>query len=111
MSHNDGRWRGPRALGAAGLTILAAAHTACAPRLPTNLSVSQRFAQETRLHLAQPLVAPQALAAQRVSRANRSVQDAELRRAARQLAADAQLAYLAYATAARAAEIHASTVA
>jgi outer membrane protein TolC len=81
-----------------------------AQRFPTDLSVSQPFAQETRLRVAQPLLAPQAAAAQAVSRAARDVQGAELRRAARQLAAEVQLAYLGWASAARAAEIHESTL-
>jgi outer membrane protein TolC len=78
---------------------------------PTNVNASLPFAQETHLRLTQPVLAPRVRANHDARRALRDAQDAALAGAARQLAADVQRGYLAYAGAARVVEVQAATLA
>jgi outer membrane protein TolC len=78
---------------------------------PTDVSASLPFAQETHLRLQQQLLAPRVRANNELSRALRDGQDAAAEGAARRLAAEVQQGYLAYAGAARAAEVQAATLA
>ena len=78
---------------------------------PTNVSATLPQAQETRLRLAQPLYNRAIAAGYRASTGLRDAQDAGTRAAARQLAADAQLAWLAAASAERVAGLYRATLA
>jgi outer membrane protein TolC len=78
-------------------------------RFPTDIDATLPLTQETKLRLVQPLYQPAIRAAYDATRSARDAQEAELRAAARQLAADVQLAYLDVARAGRIVELHAST--
>jgi outer membrane protein TolC len=78
---------------------------------PTNVDAPLPFAQETRVRLQQPLLAPRVRANHDARRALRDAQDAAFAGAARQLAADVQRGYLAYAGAARVVDVHRATLA
>jgi outer membrane protein TolC len=77
---------------------------------PTNVSARLPFAQETKLRLTQPLYNGALSGNQEIARGLRDLQGATRDAAARRLAADIQLAYLAYAGATRIAELYAATL-
>jgi outer membrane protein TolC len=64
---------------------------------PTNIDGRFPYAQETRVRLVQPLFNAQILSHYRLAASLRGLQDARTRAAARQLAADVQLAYVNHA--------------
>jgi len=72
---------------------------------PTGIDGRYPFAQETRVRLAQPLFNASILANYRLSNSLEGAQAARTRAAARQLAADAQLAWLNHARAAEAVKV------
>ena len=72
---------------------------------PTNIDGRFPYAQETRLRVVQPLFNAQIVSNYRLSTSLRGVQDARTRAAARQLAADVQLAYVNYARAGQLEEV------
>jgi outer membrane protein TolC len=72
---------------------------------PTNIDGRFPYAQETRLRVVQPLFNAQILSNHRLSTSLRGVQAARTRAAARQLAADVQLAYVNYARAGQLVEV------
>jgi outer membrane protein TolC len=78
---------------------------------PTNVDASLPFAQETHLRAQQPLYAPRVRANHEARRALRDLQGAAYDGAARQLAADVQQGSLAFASAARVAELQDSVLA
>src|SRR6266567_2941309 len=79
-------------------------------RFPTNINFTLPQRHESRLELAQPLFNAGILANYAVARARADGQRMQLAAAARQLAADVQVAYLQEATARRAVEIYEATL-
>ena len=77
---------------------------------PTNVGLTLPFAQETRVRLAQPIFQPAIGAGVRAASAERDAQSAEVRAAARRLAADVQTSYWAIASATRVAELFRATL-
>lgn len=72
---------------------------------PTNVDGRFPYAQETRLRIVQPVFNAQILSNYKISTSLRGLQDARARAAARQLAADVQLAYVNYARSAQVVEV------
>jgi len=79
-------------------------------RFPTNINFTLPQRHESRLELVQPLFNGGILANYAVSRARAAGQRMQLAAAARQLAADVQVAYLQEASARRAVEIYEATL-
>lgn len=77
---------------------------------PTNIGLTFPFAQETRVRLAQPVFQPAIGAGVRAATAQRDAQSAEVRAAARRLAAEVQTSYWAIASATRVAELFRTTL-
>ena len=77
---------------------------------PTNVGLTLPFAQETRVRLAQPIFQPAIGAGVRAASAERDAQSAEVRAAARRLAAEVQTSYWAIASATRVAELFRATL-
>lgn len=75
-------------------------------RFPTNVDATLPFAHESRLRLAQPVFNEGARANHAIARALRGMQGAQLEGAMRQVAADAQVAWLAQASARRLVLVH-----
>src|SRR6266704_340882 len=78
-------------------------------RFPTNINFTLPQRHESRLELVQPIFNAGILANYSVARAHAAGQRMQLASAARQLAADVQIAYLQEATARRAVEIYEAT--
>jgi outer membrane protein TolC len=81
------------------------------PAFPTDVTATLPFRQDTRLRATQLLVSPAAIAQWRLARALHGVSRAQRDQAARQLAADVQLAWLGLAGSARAVEVWDATLA
>ena len=79
-------------------------------RFPTNINFTLPQRHESRLELVQPIFNPGILANYSVARARADGQRMQLAAAARQLAADVQVAYLQDASARRAVEIYEATL-
>ena len=79
-------------------------------QFPTNIDARLPLAQETKIRIAQPLLAPAAWENQRLRRTLADLEGAALGAATRQLAADVQTAYLDYARSVRAVELYANTL-
>ncbi len=79
-------------------------------RFPTNINASLPFRQETKLELVQPLFNDALFGVRAVARAQRDLVGATRKAAMRQLAADVQLAWLAYASSVRVVETLEATV-
>jgi outer membrane protein TolC len=77
---------------------------------PTNLDITLPYRHESRLRLVQPIVNEQVRAGIAVARARYDGQRLQLAAAARQLAADAQIAYLQVASARRVEQIYDGTL-
>ena len=79
-------------------------------QFPTDVDARLPLAQETRIRIAQPLLAPAAWENQRLRRTLADLDGAALGTATRQLAADVQTAYLDYARSARVVELYRNTL-
>lgn len=79
-------------------------------RFPTNVNATLPFRQETKLELTQPLFNDALFGARAAARAQRDLVGATRKGAMRQLAADIQQAWLAYASSLRAVETLESTL-
>jgi outer membrane protein TolC len=73
---------------------------------PTNVSATLPFRQDTRLRSTQLLYNPAAIAQWRLARTLHGVAESQRQQAARELAADVQLAWLGYAGATRVVDVY-----
>jgi outer membrane protein TolC len=79
-------------------------------QFPTDIDARLPLAQETKIRITQPLLAPAAWENQRLRRTLADLEGAALGTATRQLAADVQLAYLDYARSVRVVELYRNTL-
>ena len=79
-------------------------------RFPTDVSATLPFAQETRLRVTQPIFQPAVHHNYRITRSVRDARREGVRAGERQLAAEIQTAYLAYARAGRVVDLYRSTL-
>lgn len=79
-------------------------------RFPTNIDITLPQAQDSRLHLLQPLLNEEIRAGVAAAQARHDGQRLQLAAAARQVAADVQIAYLEFASARRVEDIYDATL-
>ncbi len=79
-------------------------------QFPTHIDARLPYAQETRLRIAQPLFQPAALSNYSIQKNLRGAAGTQLRGAARNLAADVQLAYVNYAQAQKVVDLYRNTL-